>query len=70
MISHRSIDRDEVLRLVRDERAQLVEVLPKSAFEAVHLPGAVSIPLGDIDDEGARDLDRSRPIVVYCYDDK
>jgi len=65
----RTVDREGVRRLVREEGAQLVEVLSPNAYAALHLPGAVNIPLEDIHEEGTRELDRSLPIVVYCYDD-
>ena len=48
--------------------AQLVEVLPHEDFEEFHLPGAVNLPLKTLDAASAATLDRSRPIVVYCYD--
>jgi rhodanese-related sulfurtransferase len=38
-----AIDRDEVQRLLADEAAQLVEVLPEAEFEDEHLPGAITI---------------------------
>lgn len=66
----RRVDRDAVRRLIREDDAQLVEVLSPRAYAALHLPGAVNIPLEDIHEEGVRKLDRSRPIVVYCYDDQ
>jgi rhodanese-related sulfurtransferase/CBS domain-containing protein len=50
--------------------AQLLEVLPESAFRREHLPGAHNIPLGDLT-QGALDasgLDPHRTTVVYCYD--
>ncbi len=62
------IDREEVRRLVREEGAQLVEVLPRRSYEALHLPGAVSIPLKRLDHETTPVLDRARPVIVYCYD--
>jgi rhodanese-related sulfurtransferase len=42
-------------------------VLPAADYDWAHLPGAVSIPLKELD---ARDgeLDRSRPVIVYCND--
>jgi hypothetical protein len=43
-----SMDRDEVQRLVRDERAQLVEVLPKPEYDWAHLPEAVHLPLKEL----------------------
>ena len=64
----RQIDIDEVRRLVDEEDAQLVEVLSKSSFDPLHLPGAVNLPLRDLDEGRASGLDANRPIVVYCYD--
>jgi rhodanese-related sulfurtransferase len=63
------IDRTEVQRLVADG-AQLVEVLPQKEYEDEHLPGAIHLPLKELDRESAERLDRSRAVVVYCYDDQ
>jgi rhodanese-related sulfurtransferase len=63
-----SIDRDELQRLLRDEQAQLVEVLPPDEYEGEHPPGAINIPLKALDRETTRQLDRDRPVIVYCYD--
>ena len=63
-----AIDRDEVQRLLRDEHGQLVEVLPPDEYEDEHLPGAINIPLKALDRETTRQLDRARPVIVYCYD--
>lgn len=62
------IDRDRLQQLVSEEQAQLVDVLSRSAFEALHLPDAINIPLTDLDENAASQLDRSRPVIVYCYD--
>ena len=62
------IDRREVQRLLSEEHAQLVEVLPEAEYEDEHLPGAISIPLKQLDAESARQLERIRPVIVYCYD--
>jgi rhodanese-related sulfurtransferase len=64
----RQIDIDEVRRLVDEEAAQLVEVLSEPSFEALHLPGAINLPLRHLDEARASTLDASRPIIVYCYD--
>jgi rhodanese-related sulfurtransferase len=63
-----SIDRDEVRRLLEQEQGQLVEVLPAAEYADEHLPGATNIPLRELDGETTRLLDRSRPVVAYCYD--
>jgi len=63
-----SIDRDDVRRLLEQEQAQLVEVLPADEYELEHLPGAINIPLKQLDAETTRQLDSQRPVVVYCHD--
>lgn len=64
----RSITRHEVLRLV-EGGAQLAEVLPRPEYDEEHLPGAVHLPLKQLTAELADQLlDRSRPVIVYCWD--
>jgi rhodanese-related sulfurtransferase len=60
------IGRDEV-RTLTGQGAQLVEVLPAEEYEWAHLPGAVNLPLKQLDD-GMEQLDRSRPVIAYCSD--
>ena len=62
------LDRDGVRRQVTEHRAQLVEVLPRDAFEKEHLPGALSIPLADLGRQALLKLDPARPVIVYCWD--
>lgn len=61
------VDREQVQRLLSED-AQLVEVLPQAEFEDERLPGAINIPLKDLDHERVAGLDRTRPVIVYCYD--
>ena len=63
-----AIDCAEVQRLLREEHAQLVEVLPSDEYEDEHLPGAINIPLKTLDRDTTASLDRARPVIVYCYD--
>jgi rhodanese-related sulfurtransferase len=51
-----------------DEEAQLVEVLPAEEYSEEHLPGAVNLPLRQLDASTSETLDKGRPIVVYCWD--
>ena len=62
-----AIQRDEVHRLL-ESGAQLVEVLPAEEFEREHLPGALSIPLKTLRRETVAQLQRDRPVIVYCAD--
>jgi rhodanese-related sulfurtransferase len=59
-------DVHDVERLVA-AGVQLIEVLPRAAYEKAHLPGAVCIPLGELPARSI-ELDRDSPVVVYCYD--
>jgi rhodanese-related sulfurtransferase len=56
------------LRELLDQGAQLVEVLPEEEYREAHLPGAINIPLKELDRETAARLDSDRPVVVYCWD--
>jgi rhodanese-related sulfurtransferase len=60
------VDRAGVQRMLADG-AQRVEVLPPEEYELEHLPGAVNIPLWDILERSV-ELDRARPVIVYCFD--
>jgi len=59
------ISRYEVLRLMRDERAQLLEVLPQQEYEDEHIAGAVNIPLKRLSSEGVSGLEKGLPVIVY-----
>jgi phage shock protein E len=61
------IDRSQVQSLV-EGGAQLVEVLPADEYEEDHLPGAISLPLRRLETEAVQQLDRTRPVIVYCWD--
>ena len=63
-----AIFRDEVRRLVQEEGAQLVDVLPREEYEEEHLPRAINIPLKELDREMIARLNRDAPVVVYCHD--
>ena len=60
------IDRAAVQDMAR-LGAQLVEVLPAKEYAEDHLPGAVNHPLRQLDNE-AGEIDRQRPVIVYCWD--
>jgi rhodanese-related sulfurtransferase len=60
------IDRVAVQEMAR-QGAQLVEVLPAKEYAEDHLPGAVSHPLRQLDGEAGQ-IDRQRPVIVYCWD--
>ena len=62
-----SVEREQVRRLM-DEGATVVEVLEESQYRAAHLPGAVHVPAWELTRQRAAELDRDRPVVLYCFD--
>jgi rhodanese-related sulfurtransferase len=61
------ISRDELQKSLRGDSLVLVDVLPAESYAAGHIPGAISLPLEDLEVR-ASDLlpDRHAEIVVYC----
>jgi rhodanese-related sulfurtransferase len=58
----------ERLRELLDGGAQLVEVLPEQEYAEEHLPGAINLPLKRLDSHSVAALDRTKAVVVYCWD--
>lgn len=48
--------------------AQLVEVLPEQEYAEEHLPGAINIPLKTLDASSTAQLDKTKAVIVYCWD--
>jgi rhodanese-related sulfurtransferase len=66
-VLHEVHERDEVRALI-DRGARVVEVLDPEEFEEGRLPGAINIPLRDIETDARTRLDAGRPVLVYCWD--
>jgi rhodanese-related sulfurtransferase len=60
-----AVDNDELVRRVRAGRVTLIDVRPRDEYLAGHIPGALSMPLGDLETQLAS-LATSRDIVAYC----
>src|SRR4051812_39446235 len=56
------------LRGLLDAGAQLVEVLVEDEYADEHPPGAINIPLRKLDAATTAHLDKTKAVVVYCYD--
>jgi rhodanese-related sulfurtransferase len=64
----RIISRDEVRRLMDQEDAQLVDVRARVEYDEEHIPGAVNLPVKELNATTAQRLDRTRPVITYCHD--
>lgn len=62
------IDRNEVQRLVSEQNALIVEVMPKEEYDEEHIAGAVNIPVKEMNAGTTSHLDKGRPLITYCWD--
>jgi rhodanese-related sulfurtransferase len=58
----------EQVRELLDGGGQLLEVLPREEYEEQHLPGAISLPLKQLDADAVAGLSRDKAAIVYCWD--
>lgn len=59
------VSREELLTRTRDDLVTVLDVRPPDEFGVGHLPGAVNIPLGELQTRLA-ELDPDHEIVAYC----
>ena len=60
-----SVEGDELADRVEDGEVTLIDVRPREEYEAAHLPGAISVPLEELEDR-IGELPQDREIVAYC----
>lgn len=61
------ITRAELEILIDEGRVTVVDAVPASNYDQLHLPGAVNLVEDDVDTRAADLLpDKSAPIVTYC----
>jgi rhodanese-related sulfurtransferase len=60
----KNITRAELQQLM-SQGVQVVDVLPPAEYAEYHIPGAVNIPLKDLNATTAAQLSKDRPVVVY-----
>ena len=60
-----AVDTDELMRRLRDGGTVVLDVRPRPEYDGGHLPGAVHIPLDDLE-QRLGELPRDREIVAYC----
>jgi 3-mercaptopyruvate sulfurtransferase SseA len=62
-----TVTRPELIGALRARRITLVDVLSPESFAAMHIPGAINIPVADIPRRAPELLpDHNAPIVTYC----
>ena len=61
------VGHEEVQRLQR-EGAVVIDVLPQTEYEFGHIAGSEWLYLRDLTAESIGNLDKAKPVVVYCAD--
>ncbi|MCC6390939.1 MAG: ArsR family transcriptional regulator [Bryobacterales bacterium] len=59
------VDREQLMIKVREGAVTVLDVRPREEYRAGHLPGALSVPLKELERRLA-DLPREREVVAYC----
>ena len=59
------VTREELMERMRDGLVTVLDVRPRDEFAMGHIPGALSVPLGELESRLA-DFDLDREIVAYC----
>lgn len=59
------VNREELVRRVRDGEVIVLDVRPSEEYAAGHIPGAVSVPIDELKAR-LRELPKGKEIVAYC----
>ena len=60
-----AVSRKELLRRSRDGLVTVLDVRPSEEYEAGHIPGALNVPLNEIEQHLAK-LPKEQEIIAYC----
>ena len=64
-VAAEAVDHDQLMELVRKAAVVVLDVRPHEEYEAGHVPGAVSIPLEELESR-LDELPDDMEVVVYC----
>ena len=59
------VSRDDLVARLRDDLVTVLDVRPEDEFALGHLPGALSIPLAELE-RRLGELPKSREVIAYC----
>jgi len=60
-----AVESEELLRRVRNGEVTVLDVRPPEEYRAGHIPGALSIPVGELKAR-LKELPKDREVVAYC----
>ena len=66
-MEHQTISRNELRARLRDRSLIILDVLPKEAYAEAHIPGALSLPVAEIETKARQVVSNlTQEIAVYC----
>ena len=63
------VDVDRARELI-ERGATILDVLPEPTYRRNHIPGALSRPLASMTEASMSDLAKTKPVIVYCFDQR
>ena len=63
--SARRISREEAMKMVSAKKAVYIDVRGKDQYDIEHIPGAISIPLGELPAR-IQELPKNKFLITYC----
>jgi rhodanese-related sulfurtransferase len=60
-----TVDREELIQRVRKKSVMVIDVRPVEEYHAGHIPGAISVPLKELESRLA-EFPKNKEIVAYC----
>jgi rhodanese-related sulfurtransferase len=60
-----AVEADELLRRVKKGEVTVIDVRPAQEYRAGHIPGAISIPVGELKAR-LKEVPKGREVVAYC----
>ncbi len=61
------ISREEILSRLNDPALTIVDALPASSYEAGHIPGAINLPVAEVEQRASALLpEPAAEIAIYC----
>jgi len=65
--TRRTISRDELRARLKDRSLIVLDILPKESYVDAHIPGAINLPVVEIEAKARQLISNSnQQIVVYC----
>lgn len=61
-----SVSKEDVLRLISEKSATVIDILGDESYRKAHIRGAISVPLDVLENEYWKKIPKSEKIIVYC----